>query len=55
MWNFIPIPAENSNDGTSKLFYPDIAECRGARWVALERVNTNQKSILRLFFNNTKR
>jgi len=42
-WNYIPSPMTNQQ-GISRLFQPEVAECRGARWVELSHVNTNQKS-----------
>ncbi|KAI6228730.1 hypothetical protein M3Y99_01193000 [Aphelenchoides fujianensis] len=40
-WNFIP---QVLNEPPAGQFRPDVAECRGARWVALNYVNQYQKN-----------
>jgi hypothetical protein len=42
-WNYIPQVIDSSQ--ASKMFTPDVAECRGARWVQLNLINAYQKSI----------
>lgn len=43
-WNFIPQVIDSSQ--ASQMFKPDVAECRGARWVQLNLINAYQKSRL---------
>lgn len=40
-WNFVPSPITNFQ--ATSVFKPDIQECRNARWVELNFVNSNQK------------
>jgi hypothetical protein len=41
-WNYIPQVMDSNQ--ASQLFKPDVAECRGARWVQLNLINTYQKN-----------
>ncbi|KAI1724014.1 BRICHOS domain-containing protein C09F5.1 [Ditylenchus destructor] len=43
-WNYMASPL-NTAIPREQLFQPEIAECRGARWVELTRANVNQKSV----------
>ncbi|KAE9550503.1 hypothetical protein FO519_006277 [Halicephalobus sp. NKZ332] len=40
-WNYVPSPITNFQ--AASVFKPDIQECRNARWVELNFVNSNQK------------
>ncbi|KAI1712261.1 BRICHOS domain-containing protein C09F5.1 [Ditylenchus destructor] len=43
-WNYMASPLSTAIP-REQLFQPEIAECRGARWIELTRQNINQKSV----------